>query len=306
MDSNPTVGIDLHVHSTASDGTLSPHALIDLARKSKLGAIALTDHDSVSGARQVVAGGVPTDIHFLTGVEISAAPPSIYPGKGSFHILGYGIDLFDPTLTKALETLQASRKNRNPQILTRLNALGIPLTMADVLTEAGDPDQLGRPHIARILVKKGLVKDIDEAFDRYLGNGKPAYVEKYRIPCGRAIEIIRNAGGVAVLAHPGLLKNTDGIGLERIVAHLKDLGLSGIEVFYPEHDSAMQSRFAAIAKRLELLMTGGTDFHGSLKPEVHLGTGYGDLHVPMDVYYRLMDVLAGNGIAAPTPIQQMS
>ncbi len=306
MDSNPIVGIDLHVHSTASDGTLSPHALIDLARTLRLGALAITDHDSVSGVRQIVACGIPTDVSFLSGVEISATPPSIYPGKGSFHILGYGMDIFNGRLIQALESLQESRRNRNPLILARLNALGVPLTMADVLSEVGDPDQLGRPHIARVLVKKGLVEDIDAAFDRYLGNGKPGYVEKYRIPCAQAIEIIRNAGGVAVLAHPGLLKNIDNNGLERVVAHLKNLGLSGIEVYYPEHSASMQMCFASIARRFGLLMTGGSDFHGALKPEVHLGTGYGDLHVPMDLFDRLVDVLAKTGITARPPTRQMS
>ena len=221
---NKHVGIDLHIHSTASDGTFTPAEIIRHAQQLDLAAISITDHDTLAGSKQALEIGIPDSIDFLTGVEISAAPPPSYPKPGSFHILGYAIQLDDPALNTALESLQNARENRNPAILNCLNDLGFNVTLADVQAEAGD-GQLGRPHIARYMVKKGWAASIDDAFDTYLGAGKPAYVDKYRIECNRALEIIRGAGGIPVLAHPGLLEIDNGQQLERIIIELKEMGL---------------------------------------------------------------------------------
>lgn len=207
MEYKHELSIDLHIHSTASDGTLSPAEIIAMAVQLRLGAIAITDHDSIAGSREALLSGIPPELGFLTGVEMSAEPPPSYPGSGSIHILGYALRLDDPELNRTLERLQNARKNRNPEILQRLNQLGIPIRLQEVEREAAG-GQAGRPHIATLLIKKGVVKTIEEAFDRYLGNGKPAYVDKLRIECRQAIELINAAGGIPVLAHPGLLEST--------------------------------------------------------------------------------------------------
>jgi predicted metal-dependent phosphoesterase TrpH len=174
-----------------------------------IAAIAITDHDTTDGVTAALRHGIPPSLQFLTGVEISADPPASFPGGGSLHILGYGIDCRHPDLILLLERLVASRRNRNPDIIRRLQGLGMDISLEEVAVASGEC-QLGRPHIARRMVQKGLVASMDEAFDRFLGAGKAAYVEKVRASCDEAIASIRAAGGIAVLAHPGLLPVTGG------------------------------------------------------------------------------------------------
>jgi hypothetical protein len=288
LDCSRKPAIDLHVHSTASDGTLTPAEIIDLALAAGLGAIAITDHDSIAGSREALLGGIPPQLGFLTGVEVSAEPPPSYGGPGSIHILGYGLRLDDPDLNLTLERLQNARRDRTPKIVRRLNALGIPLTLEEVLGIAAD-GQPGRPHIAKLLVAKGVVPDIDAAFDRYLGNGRPAYVDKYRIDAGEAIARINAAGGIPVLAHPGLLKIDNDTALEELLGELMAMGLKGIEVYYPDHGPVQTRRYAELARRHGLLATGGSDFHGDIDPRVKLGVGKGDLCVPYTLYQRLIE-----------------
>ncbi|MEE8480618.1 MAG: PHP domain-containing protein, partial [Desulfobacterales bacterium] len=209
------------------------------------------------------------------------------PYSGSIHILGYSINLDDPILNHTLKVLQEARKNRNPQILERLNNIGIDITFNDILKEAGD-GQVGRPHIAQSMVNKGFVKSIDEAFNNYLGQGKPAYVDKFRVDCSKAIKIILDSGGFPVLAHPVLLKTKNDDILENLVVTLKTMGLKGIEVYYPEHSPDNIAYYTKLAKRYDLLMTGGTDFHGSLKPDLKIGSGNGDFFVPYELYEKLV------------------
>ncbi len=288
MESKPAACIDLHIHSTASDGTLSPAEIIVLAARLGLGAIAITDHDSIAGSREALLHGIPDSLGFLTGVEISAEPPPSYPGAGSIHILGYGFRLDDPELNRALEKLQDSRRGRNPEIIARLNKLGIDIRIEEVEREAAD-GQPGRPHIAKLLIKKGAARSMDDAFDRYLGNGKPAYVDKFRIEFSQAIGLINAAGGTPVLAHPCLLELERWEQLDDLLQEMMSMGLKGLEVYYPLNSPEQTRQYSELAARHRLLMTGGTDFHGDIQPEIQLGVGKGDFHVPFRLYEKLME-----------------
>ncbi len=284
--------IDLHIHSSASDGSFSPARILALARAAGLGAIAITDHDTLDGSREALALAERSGIDFLSGVEISAEPPPRIPCAGSFHLLGYGFDINDPQLNQTLSRLQRSRENRYPAILEKLNALGMPLAPDALRKRFGADGQLGRPHIAQLMVDAGRAASIDDAFDRFLGRGRPAFVDKYRVGCDAAIAAIAGAGGVAVLAHPVLVSPGGGATIEDLVAALTDMGLGGIEAYYSEHTPAQTARYARIARNLGLAMTGGTDFHGDFTPDIRLGVGKGDLSVPYDLYERLMERLA--------------
>jgi predicted metal-dependent phosphoesterase TrpH len=286
LDCNHHLGIDLHIHSTASDGSFTPAEIIDHAQKLNLAAIAITDHDSIDGSREALRIGIPPSLNFLTGVEISAAHPPFFPGSGSFHILGYDIHLDNRDLNQALSKLQAARKNRNPSILKRLNKLGFQISLDEVNQEVGE-GQLGRPHIAYAMVKKGFVTSIDEAFDKYLGTRGPAYVDKYRIECEQAIQIIRAAGGVPVLAHPALLDIENDQKLDALLQNLVKIGLAGIEVYYPGHSPQQIRQYTELARKYGLLMTGGTDFHGTITPQIKMGSGNGSLFIPYLLYKKL-------------------
>jgi predicted metal-dependent phosphoesterase TrpH len=287
LDYNQHVGIDLHIHSTASDGTFTPSQIVSHALKLKLKAIAITDHDTLAGSSAALNSGIPSALEFLTGVEISAAPPPIYHQAGSFHLLGYSIHLADSELNQTLEVLQLARKNRNPAIINRLNELGISISLDEVREEAGDV-QLGRPHIAQILISKGVVSSIGEAFDQFLGTDKPAYVDKYRVQCSKAIGAILGAGGIPVLAHPGLLEYESETQLDDLISQLKQMGIQGVEVYYPEHTADQTRLFAELARRHDLLLTGGTDFHGSIHPDIEMGSGKGNLSVSYEIYEKLI------------------
>ncbi len=287
MDYNNDLGIDLHIHSTASDGTLTPAAILDHAQKLNLAAIAITDHDSIEGSREALRNRIPASLHFLTGVEISTAHPPFLPGAGSFHILGYGIRLDDPVLNQALNKLQEARKNRNPKIIRRLNEMGFKITLEEVRQIAGK-GQIGRPHIAYTMMKKGYVASIDDAFKKFLGTAKPAYVDKERVGCEEAIKIIRNAGGIAALAHPGLLNIEDNLKLAQLVRDLVKIGIGAIEVYYPQHSPEQTQRYMQLSKQYKILMTGGTDFHGSIMPEIKMGSGKGNLFIPYSLYETLV------------------
>ena len=287
MDCNHHLGIDLHIHSTASDGSFTPEEILEHAQKLNLAAIAITDHDAIDGSREALRIGIPPSFNFLTGVEISAAHPPFFPGSGSFHILGYNINLDNRELNQALSRLQDARRNRNPAILRRLNELGFEITLEEVNQEVGE-GQLGRPHIAYAMVKKGFVASIDEAFDKYLGTNGPAYVDKYRIECEQAINIIRAAGGVPVLAHPALLNIENNQKLDSLLKNLVKMELKGIEVYYPEHSPRQVRQYTELAGKYGLLMTGGTDFHGTITPEIKMGSGNGSMCIPYLLYEKLV------------------
>ena len=280
--------IDLHIHSNASDGSYSPSEIVQMSDRMGLKAIAITDHDTIDGSRSALESGIPSTMNFVTGVEISTGVPSFCQASSSIHMLGYFIRLDDINLSQTLDNLQKARKARTPQILQKLNDLGIDICEDDIKALVGD-SLPGRPHIAEILLTKKVVHTFQEAFDKYLGRNKAAYVEKYRLEPETAIQSILNAGGIPVLAHPYLLKLDNGQDLESLVAYLKELGLMGIEVIYPEHNLQNMQLYSRIAKKFDLLITGGTDFHGDYKPGIQLGTGSGNFQVDFSVYEKMYE-----------------
>jgi predicted metal-dependent phosphoesterase TrpH len=269
--------VDLHTHSNSSDGTLPPQAVVRLAKERGLAAFALTDHDTIDGLAAAVAAGKEFEVEVIPGVEISARHVN-----GSMHILGYFLDYESEDLAWRLAVLKQARKDRNPQIVAKLNKLGIPITMEQVEVISGG-GQIGRPHIAQALFQGGFVRSLQEAFDIYLGNNGRAYVSKFRFPPEEAIAMIRDASGIAVLAHPFTLGLHTFAALKPLLQELMDLGLAGLECYYPEHSPDQEALYLSLARNLGLLITGGSDFHGDNKPEVSLGRINCQSHLTYDL-----------------------
>jgi predicted metal-dependent phosphoesterase TrpH len=272
--------VDLHTHSTASDGSLSPQELVKYAKKKGAAAISLTDHDTVEGLEAALITGQQQDLEVIPGLEISAQ----YNG-GTMHILGYYIDPSDQGLNQELHRLQEARRDRNPKILEKLRNLGIPITFDQV--QALAKGQIGRPHIAQVLLQIGAVSSLEEAFHKYLTKGAAAYVEKFRFSPHKAISLILLAGGIPVLAHPKTLRCPSFRDLKVLVKELKATGLQGIEVFYPDHNSEETGTYFSLVRELDLLYTGGSDFHGNNKEKVDLLIGLGNLSIPYEIVENL-------------------
>ena len=288
--------IDLHTHSTFSDGSLTPEALADAACYAGLSGIALTDHDTTGGVPRFMVACAEKGIVGVPGVEISVDVPS-----GTLHMLGYFLDTHSPVLQEALGHIRDGRAERNVAIVAALVELGMPLTFKEAADHAKE-DVVGRPHIARAMVERGYVKSTSAAFDRYLGRGKPAYVDRFRLSAPDSLRVIREAGGLPVLSHPFTTELGRG-GLRRLVGELAEDGLEGIEVFYSEHGPEQVAQYKALAEEFDLALTGGSDFHGDLNPAIRLGRGFGGLNVPdevLDELQRRKDALdrAMGGVAA--------
>ena len=266
----PTGFVDLHTHSTASDGTSAPDAVARLAKQSGLVGFALTDHDTVAGLEAAANAARELGIAYVPGVELSCQ----FPHPGTLHLLGYCIDPHSPQFREMLARLIEARDARNPRMIRKLNDLGISITVKEVEDAAGG-EVVGRPHMAAVLVRKGYVNSIKEAFNKYLGQGAAAYVEKERLSPREAIATVLAAGGLPVLAHPVQLRAQNDAQLERIVKDLVDLGLQGIEVIHSDHDAADVERCTSLADRFGLLKTGGSDFHGINKKEIQPGLANG-------------------------------
>jgi predicted metal-dependent phosphoesterase TrpH len=272
--------IDLHVHSVYSDGTNTPAELVAMAEERGLAALALTDHDSVGGIPRFLAAAEPAAVEAVPGIELSAECE-----RGTMHILGYFIDHACRTLLDKIEKVRQGRDVRNIEILKKLNKLGYILLWSDVEKHAGK-DVVGRPHFAEALVTRGHVKSKKAAFDLLLAKGRPGYVERYRYTARECIELIRQAGGVSVLAHPATIYLPDE-ALRALVVDLKDHGLNGIEAHYAEHHPENIRKFTAWAGELDLICTGGTDYHGANTPDLKIGTGFGQLRVPDEALVQL-------------------
>lgn len=257
---------DLHTHTTASDGTLAPTALAEAAHACNLSLLAVTDHDTTAGVAEAQARALALGMQFLPGVELSAEGA---PGK--CHLLGLGINPNHPPLLATLTHLSENRRARNVKMVARLNALGIDLTLDEVLAHAPAGANVGRPHFAAALVARGAVANTREAFTRYLADDAAAYIEKATLSPAEAIQLVHAAGGLCFLAHPGLLKLAQHETHETRIKALAALGLDGIEAYYSSYSPADEARFLRLAERYDLLVTGGSDFHGANKPDVPLG-----------------------------------
>ncbi|MCI1280410.1 MAG: PHP domain-containing protein [Nitrospira sp.] len=264
--------IDLHLHTTHSDGSCSTREVMTFAKQAGVTALAITDHDIVAGIAEATAIGTELGIEVVPGVEISSRL-----GESELHILGYFLNWTDPILAQRLSSLRDSRHTRNPKIVQRLNELGIPITYEEVRALAGT-ESVGRPHIARLLMEKKFVTSAKEAFDRYLANGRPAFVDRELPLPAQAVQWIREAGGVPVLAHPTWVR-TSADGLRTLVRDLKVTGLGGIEVHYSTHTPSQTTEYLELAKQCDLVVTGGSDFHGVTKPDIEVGIGRGQLKV---------------------------
>jgi predicted metal-dependent phosphoesterase TrpH len=251
--------IDLHIHSTFSDGVLKPSVVVDLAVSQGLKAIAITDHDTAAGTDEAMARGSEKGVEVITGIEISS-----WHGDTSMHILGYRFNHEDKQFNRRLKLLQDGREIRNARIIENLKRLGIKVDLSELL-HYSEYGQTGRPHIARLLVDKGVTKTIDLAFKHYLGRGAAAYAERYRFSAHDAIAMIREADGIAVLAHPSSL-DPSLRSIPQLLKELNKVGLEGGEVYYPSHSPKAVKALLKMAKELDLLLTGGSDFHGMARP----------------------------------------
>ena len=265
--------IDLHLHSTFSDGSLTPEQLVEKGREVSLTAMALTDHDCTSGVPRFLAACERVGLHGISGVEISADIQ-----KGTLHMLGYYVDGGNEGLKSMLCQLRAGREERNREILKKLNELGLALSWEEVVAYAAE-DVVGRPHFARAMLAKGYVASRKDAFARFLGKGRPAYVDRFRLSAADSIRAIAGAGGLAVLSHP-LTLGLSRQALRDFVRELVGMGLDGIEVYYSEHSPEQTQEYRQLVEQFKLVATGGSDFHGDLNPSVGIGYGFGSLRVP--------------------------
>lgn len=271
--------IDLHTHTNFSDGTKSPFQLVNYAKNMGLSAIAITDHDTVDGIDEAIKAGMEVGIEVVPGIEIDVEYET------EIHLLGYYLDYTSKQLKDTLEMLNVNRMNRNIALVENLISLGFDLSMSDVLQEA-DGEVIGRLHIAKTMVTKGIVPKVDDAFKRFLGRGMPAYVEKQRLIPQKGIDIIKDAGGVPVLAHPMFI-GLDFDELGDLIHELKLCGLMGIEVYYSTHTRQEVTNLLMIAEKYELIVTGGSDYHGGNKRDIEIGRGFGNLKVD----YALLETL---------------
>jgi len=285
--------IDLHTHTTFSDGSLTPTQLVEAAAAMGLTAVAVTDHDTVDGLPEALAAGERLGIEVVPGVEINLEHDRVTMDMLGYFLGGCPSD----ELRRELAELRVYRDERNARIVERLAELGFVLDAADLAT-AAENGSVGRPHIGKALMRRGYVSSISEAFELYLRRGAPAWVDRRRLSLGAAVRLLRASGGLPVLAHPGLIR-TDGAGLDHLLRDAAKAGMVGLECYYPLHDEATVKAFLILAGKYGLVATGGSDFHGSAKPNAHLGIGPGGMTFPDEL-------LAGLRAAAIEPAHRVS
>lgn len=271
--------VDLHTHTTASDGSMKPQELVNYAREKGLSVIAVTDHDTIDGLDEAVKEGNNIGLKVIPGVEISL------DFKKEMHMLGYFPNNNYRNIRNILDDLRFSRNRRNIKMAEKLNELGFKVSVEEAEMEASGRI-VARPHFARVLLKKGYVSSISEAFEKYLGFGKPAYIEKEKLSVQDGILAILKAGGIPVLAHPKLLGLEDD-EMEKLISDMAGWGMKGLEVYYVDNTEEETEKYLKIAEKYSLIPTGGSDFHGNFKPDIDLGSGYGNLKVPYEAVEAL-------------------
>ena len=276
------MAVDLHTHSTCSDGSQPPDAIVAAALAAGLRAVALTDHDNLDGIAAARRAADRAGVDLVAGTELSCTWP-----HGGFHLLVYFLEPRPGPLQDRLEEIRTGRSGRNTRIVGKLRDLGIDISLAEVVGQAGG-EVVGRPHFARVLVRKGVVSTIGEAFDRFLASGRPAYVDRFRLAPAEAITLARASGAVPVVAHPHTLA-LEAADLARAAHDLAGQGLMGWESYYAEYLPEVREAMARIARRAGLVPTGGSDYHGSYKPGIEIGTGRGDMVVPDEAYTGLLE-----------------
>ncbi len=262
---------------------MSPTELVALASYKKISALALTDHDTMAGTEEAVLAGSRMGVEVVPGIEISVSYTQI-----EYHILGYWADSTNSVLAAALARLQGARAERNEKILQKLHGLGIPVT-SEELQVVSEQGQTGRPHIARILVERGVVKTMSQAFDQFLKKGEAAYASRFAYGAAETVSMIRQAGGLAVLAHPAQ-NDPDLVRLPAVLADLVSAGLDGIELYYPSHSNKVKKRLRALAGQHDLLLTGGSDYHGEVRPGTSLAGGK-NIFVPPELLEKMKERL---------------
>ena len=278
--------IDLHMHTTCSDGSLSPAELVDKAHALGLKAIAVTDHDEICGCKEAMERGREKGIDVVAGVELSIDYP--LSGKNHLHIVGLFIDIENKQLKTALEKLKMARRTRAEKMVSKLRKAGYNVTYEELKKISGE-GSIGRPHVAALLKLKGIIRKETDAFRHLLSKGGPGYVSKEKLDVKSAIDVLHRAGGLAIMAHPISLgfRTYDELGKE--ILKIRDYGLDGIEAYYSRHDRYLTRWLLEFADKNDLLISGGSDFHGTAKPNVQPGIGSGDLHIPYSVYENLLN-----------------
>ena len=274
--------IDLHTHSSTSDGTDTPEQLVEQAVRARLDVVALTDHDTFDGLDAAVAAGERLGVQVVRGLELSCTK-----NGASVHLLGYGADPADPDLARELDLVRGGRQGRVSGVLAKLTELGVGVSEEAVMRFVGDSPSIGRPHIADAMVEAGHVQDRTEAFDRFLADGGPAHVSRYAIDLAAGIELVRRAGGVAVIAHPWGRGREHVLPAELIAALAAEHHLDGIEVEHQDHDRATRHRLRVLARELDLLATGSSDYHGTGKVDHDLGCNTTDPDVFAEISARM-------------------
>lgn len=270
--------IDLHMHSTFSDGTLTPAQLVERAKQNKIEVMAITDHDNIDGLKEGRGEAEKAGMTFVDGIEVSAN----FLNK-DIHILGYFLNLEDEEFLGWLKNLQEKRHNRTLEMLKKLSQLGIEISLAEVEGEVLG-NVIGRPHIAKMIIKKGFAATMDEVFDRYLGDGKPAYIPKVGVDMVEVVKKLKANGAVVILAHPHLISHSDDT-VVNIIDMLVKNGLDGLELYYPNIDTRKKNKLLKIAKKRGLILTGGSDFHGLNRAGIDLGTG----NISAEVFQKMVE-----------------
>ncbi len=279
--------VDLHSHTTYSDGTYTPAELISYAKEKGLSAIAVTDHDSISGVQESKKLAEQSGIEFVEGIEFAAQCIFDDINLEEIHILGYFVDTNNSKFIETVNSISEGRYNRNAKMIELFGDEGIHFTMEDLLNGGSKDKIITRSHFAQILVDKGIVKTKDEAFPKYLRPGAKTYLPREYYTPKECVEIIHQAGGIAVLAHPTLY-GLDDKGIEILIKEMKNIGMDGVECIYSTYSPEQTEYVTSLAKKYNLVKSGGSDFHGETKPGLDLAVGFDNLHIPYEIYDNML------------------